>query len=666
MTESEYIPPYRRVLSQAAIRTLLVAQFFMFLVFVPYMPNWFVLVFVFAVFWRWRVIHGQLKKPPVWLVLSMIVAGIAGIVASGFSRYSLDTAVAFCLLGYLLKSLEVLRRRDGIFQVYLGFFLSGVYLLYRFDPLGALLLVFLVLSNLLALQAVTSEGHFRLRYALKQSTVLMIGAVPIMVAGYLFFPRLPPLWNIPNDERGAQTGMSDEMRPGSVAELAQSNEPAFRVSFNGERPPRDQWYWRGNTMSVFDGETWRARYTARNPFAWPRNIDLPVAEGSRYDYTVIQEKSGQRWMYFLDWPVQIDGADRRILPDARAAQIRPINNVYRYQAVSSDRVSWSEETGAQRLDLALPQTGNEALRAWANERYQEAGSDWAFVERLLTEIREQDFYYTLRPPLYRGEDSIEAFWLGERRGFCEHYASAMAFMLRAVGIPSRIVGGYLGGTYVPGGDYIQVRQREAHAWVEVWIDSEWHRVDPTAVVSPNRIEMNLDELFMGSQPEELSVGARLGRATLVNQMIMYWDNLNYQWQVLVLDYDNNQAIGWFTSAFGEFSPLKAVLALLSVMGGLSLAFGLWLGLIPIPKVQKEPYRSLNKIERLYGGRGQGETLHQYAQRLAGQYPHHQALGPLLQQIEQCIYDPETDLDRYELRHLWQTLQQERKQDSSLV
>lgn len=661
MTDTVYVPPYRRVLSQSAIRMLLVAQFLMYLAFVPYMPNWFLLVFVLAVFWRWRVLHGQLKKPPFWLVMPMLLAGIAGIIASGFSRYSLDTAVAFCLLGYFLKSLEVLRRRDGIFQTYLGFFLCGVFLLYRYDPLGALVLVLLLFVNTLALQAVTSEIHFRLSYAFKQTSIMMIGAIPIMIAGYLFFPRIPPLWNIPNEERGAQTGMSDELRPGSVADLAQSNEPAFRVSFQGERPPRNEWYWRGNTLSVFDGETWRAPFSSRNPFTWPRNAELPSAAGQQYSYTVVQEKSGQRWMFFLDWPVQVSASGSRVLPDARAAQSTPINNVFRYQAVSSDRVRWPESSSARATDTALPTSGNEGLRAWAQQRYSQVGSDEAFVQSLLAEIRQQDFYYTLQPPLYEGADGIEAFWLGERRGFCEHYASAMAYMLRSVDIPARIVGGYLGGTYVPAGDYVQVRQREAHAWVEAWLNGRWQRIDPTAAVAPNRIEMNLDELFFSTQPEELSVGARFGQVALINRLTMMWDSLNYQWQVLVLDYDNVQAVGWFSSQFGQFTPLKAVLALLALMALVGGILGLWLGIIPMPRRRQEPYRSLHKLGRVYGHREQGETLRQYSDRLQSDYPEHTALPDLIGQIERSIYDPKTDLGRYELGEMWQTLNRQRRQ-----
>lgn len=659
MSDLHYLSPYKRVISQSAIRALLAVQLLMYLVFLPYMPSWFLLVFILVIFWRWRVLRGQLRKPPLWLVLPVLVAGVLGIVASGFNRYSLDSAVAFCLLGYFMKSLEVLRRRDGVFQIYLGLFLSGVYLLYRYDPLGAVFMVLLLMANLIALQAVTSELHFRWRYAVKQSSIMLIAAIPVMIAGYLFFPRIPPLWNIPNDERGAQTGMSDELRPGSVSDLAQSTEPAFRVQFDGDLPPRDQWYWRGNTLSEFDGDTWRARYNGRNPFAWPRNSQLPdLGQGDQYSYTVVMEKTGQRWLYFLDWPVTINADDARVLPDARASRQGPVNNVFRYSAVSAETVRWRDSSALLSNNRALPTSGNQQLRVWAAERYQQAESDQAFVADLLGFIRQQDFYYTLRPPQYLGSDSIENFWLGERRGFCEHYASALTFIMRSVGIPARIVGGYLGGTYVPAGDYIQVRQLEAHAWVEVWLEGGWRRVDPTAAVAPGRVEMNLDELFMASQPDDLSVGTRIGQVALINRLTMMWDSLNYQWQVMVLDYNNDQAVGWFSSNFGEFSPLKAVLALFALLAVLALIIGFALGIIPIPKVRPEPYRSVARLKRLYGARFDGETLRQYQQRLLASHPQHHALKPLLDLLERSLYDPATDLDRALLRKFWQDLKQQ--------
>jgi transglutaminase-like putative cysteine protease len=661
MTNIAYIPPYQRVLHQAGIKALLMVQFVTVLPFMTYMPKWFLLVFALVLFWRWRVLRGELRKPPRTLLITAVVAGIGGLVFSGLNRYSLDTAVAFCLLGYLLKSLEVLRRRDGIFQIYLGFFLAGVFLLYRFDPLAGLIMIILLIVNLIALQAVTSDVHFNWRYALTQSLIMVVAAIPVMIAGYLFFPRIPPLWSIPNDERGATTGMTDELTPGSIADLARSNEPAFRVSFSSTLPPRSQWYWRGTTMTLFDGNTWKAKYSDRNIFSWPLNKPLPTSEISEYDYTVIMENSGRRWLYFLDWPTSITGDNIRILPDGRAAKEKPISSVFRYNAQSSNSVQWDDQTTIIRDSLLLPDQGNEALKQWAIDRRQERTSDTDFVNSIGNYIRNENFYYTLRPPLYVGEQSLESFWFGDRRGFCAHFASASAFIFRSAGIPTRLVGGYLGGTYVSQGNYIQVRQMEAHVWLEVWLNEQWVRFDPTAAVAPNRVETNLDDLFAETQPSDLPVFSRLGQFGLINQLNIFWDSLEYKWQVLILDYDNQQALGWFEKSFGRLTAMKLAIGILTLMGSVALVVAFSLGMIKLPTRKSEPFKSLAKLEKWYGVRMPGETIDRYFARLKHANPKHTALDGLGKLIQEQLYKSGHDLRQSDVSLVLKNLNQQRSQ-----
>ena len=663
MTDTAYIQPHQRALHQAGLKSLLLVQLLTLLAFLPYLPVWFLLVYSLVGFWRWRAVHGQLRKPPFIVLLAVVVLGVGALLVSGLNRYSLDSAVALCLLGYLLKSLEVLRRRDGIFQVYLGYFLAGVFLLYRFDPLAALIMIGLLFFNTLALQAVTAGGSFSWRYGLNQTSVILLAAIPIMVAGYLFFPRLPPLWQIPNDQRGAQTGMTDEITPGSVEQLAQSVAPVFRVAFDTPLPDRNQWYWRGTTLSVFNGTSWRAEYSSANPARWPPQSELPSGLGAASNYTVIMENSGQRWLYFLDWPTSIDAQNSLVLPDARAASRDPISTVLRYRASSHARVNWPDQSRLIEANLRLPERGNERLRQWAQTLRQQYGSDLAFIEALMAHIRTEDFYYTLRPPGYEGNQSLADFWLTGRRGFCSHYASAFGYILRSVGIPTRLVGGYLGGTYNASGDYVQVRQMEAHVWVEVWLDQAWQRFDPTAAVAPGRIEMNLDSLLRNTAPGELPLLSRIGSISLLNSLNLYWDSVLYQWQVLILDYENDVAKAWFEAAFGRFSPLKLAFAVLSLMAlvGLVMAFGL--GMLTLPRRKREPFRSLSRIERWYGVRAEAETLRSYFQRLAAQHPHHSALLVLAGLIERSLYQPAESLTARDFHLALRQLRQQRRQYS---
>jgi transglutaminase-like putative cysteine protease len=646
-------------LHQAGIRTLIFVQFVTILPFMAYMPKMLYLVFALVVFWRWRVLRGEVRKPPKLILISALILGIAGLALSGLNQYSLDTAVAFCLLGYLLKSLEVLRRRDAIFQVYLGFFLTGVFLLYRFDPVGGLLMLILLFSNLFALQAVTSDAFFDWRYAIRQSLIMILAAIPVMIAGYLFFPRIPPLWAIPNEERGSQTGMTDEITPGSVENLARSQDPAFRVAFDDELPPRNQWYWRGNTMSFFDGNTWRAEYSANNSFGWPKAVNLPRSDVDPLQYTVIMESSGRRWLYQLDWPTQIQGEGIHILPDGRAAKTKPLNSVFRYTAQSSTSVSWDNQDRQVSLAMQLPEDSNLALAQWARDRRSQQTTDAAFVQSIAQYIRDENFFYTLKPPLYSSSNSLEAFWFGDRRGFCAHYASATAFIFRSVGIPTRLVGGYLGGTYVESGNYIQVRQMEAHVWVELWLNGKWERFDPTAAVAPGRVETNLDDLLAQLNPSDLPVFSRISQIDLINRLSIYWDSLQYQWQVLVLDYDNQQGLSWFESKFGKISALKLAVAFLLLMGLVAFAVAVSLGMIRLPRPTKEPYKTLNRIEKWYRVRLSHETVSVYFNRLLQENPNHHALSDVGDLVERMLYQQSKPIDATAIKTTLRKLDQQR-------
>jgi len=661
MTETSYIAPHKRALHQAGLKTLLIVQFLTVLPFMGYLPKWLLIVFGLVVFWRWRVLRGQFQKPPKKLVFAALSLGIVVLLASGLNRYSLDSAVAFCLLGYLLKSLEVLRRRDGIFQVYLGYFLAGVFLLYRFDPLAGLTMIALLFFNTLALQAVTSGSHFYWSYAFKQSAIILLGAIPVMVVGYLFFPRIPPLWNIPNEQRGASTGMTDEMTPGSIADLAQSADPAFRISFEDQLPPRDQWYWRGATMSKFDGNTWKAKYSTNARLSWPTRAVLPEPQGDSYLYSVIMENSGRRWLYFLDWPTQIVAKGSVVLPDGRAAKRTTMSSTYQYRARSNTQVTWSNESEIIEENLELPAQGNEQLRQWAVARRAEYNDDNSFIASVLQHIRAEEFYYTLQPPLYSGEQSLSDFWFGRRSGFCSHYASAFAFILRSSGISTRLVSGYMGGSYNDNGGYIQVRQMEAHVWVEAWLNNQWQRFDPTVAVAPERVEVNLDTLLSRSQPGELPLFTRVGQLSLLHNMSMFWDSVQYKWQVFILNYDNDQAIGWFESKFGRFSPLKVAIAVLSLMGSVAFVLAVSLGVIQIPRRQKEPFRSLSKLERWYGQREKHETIRRYFERIIRENPHHQALIPLAEFVERALYLSTASNENHHISSNMKDLQQQRAQ-----
>lgn len=653
----QYVPPMQRALPFSNLLVLVVVQAVVVLPFLQFLPVWLGAVLLMVMFWRWRVMHGEIRRAPRTLILLSVLVGIAGLLVSGLTRYTLDSAVALCVLGYLLKSLEVLRRRDGVFQVYLGYFLTGVYLLYHYNPLGALISIAMVAANTLALHAIAAERAFTWRRGMRHTTGLMAAAIPIMIVGFLFFPRLPPLWSIPNDQRGTSTGMTDEVEPGSISRLARDTSPAFRVAFEGPLPPRDQWYWRGTTLGEFDGQRWRAFYRENNRSRWPR-ANLPVATTeAEYSYTVILEATQQHWLYFLDWPVEVSADNARALPDGRAARTESLNQAFRYRATSSSEVRWQ---GPQYLGayLQLPVHGNEALREWARQLRRESSDDDDFMRQVLSHVRSQPYFYTLEPPAYPGPDSLSDFWLNSRRGFCTHYASALAFIARSVGIPARLVGGYLGGVYNPNGEYIQVRQMEAHAWTEVWLDDRWVRIDPTEAVAPSRIETNLDDWLDSESPNELPFGSRLGRGLpLLANMGLWWDSVQYQWQILVLNYQQDSAIGLLETRFGRLRAWQVALMLAGFLVVLGMITAFATGLIRLPRRTPEPWASLNRLESRLGPRQKGETVAGYLERMSHTYPQVSACLSQVRSLTEAIaYDPDRVASKADQAQLKQLVQ----------
>jgi hypothetical protein len=199
-----------------------------------------------------------------------------------------------------------------------------------------------------------------------------------------------------------------------------------------------------------------------------------------------------------------------------------------------------------RADLMLPEHRNPRSVALARELRAQAGSDEAFIQSVLNKFRREQYFYTLEPPRLQS-DAVDDFLFTTKRGFCEHFASAFTLLARAAGIPARVVTGYQGGEFNPMGNYLIVRQSDAHAWSEVWLAGKgWVRVDPTAAVAPERIERGRDAAIPASEPVP---GRRLRQNALFSQLRLMWDAANTYWNDQVVEFGNTQQ-QWLMSWFG--------------------------------------------------------------------------------------------------------------------
>ncbi|WP_283149654.1 transglutaminase TgpA family protein [Silvimonas soli] len=386
---------------------------------------------------------------------------------------------------------------------------------------------------------------------------MLLEALPIALILFVLFPRLSgPLWHMPDNEPRVRTGLSDDMSPGSFSDLTQDDSVAFRVDFNGPTPPRSQMYWRGPVMSSFDGTTWHTGY-AGDP------TESFETAGPVYRYTMTLEPHQRTWLLALDLPVQLP-ENARLSPTLQALSRTPVTERQRFAFASSTH--WRTQGDSERSlarNLAIPPNINPQARALAANWLRLPPAQR--VAAAMRFLRDGHYQYTLAPPLLTSVNRIDQLLFETRAGFCEHYAGAFTFLMRAAGVPARVVGGYLGGEYNRTGNYWIVRQASAHAWSEVWLPGQgWQRVDPTSMVAPDRINRGLAESVPSSDP--LPFMLRDEDSTLA-QLRLNWDAVMHGWDTWVVGYDAQRQmqvlnrlgidnllsptfVGWLCGGFG--------------------------------------------------------------------------------------------------------------------
>jgi len=405
-------------------------------------------------------------------------------------------AISLLTVMLALKLIESYRIRDARLIVSFSLFLCTTQFMFN---QGILMLIYGVLTIIMVLVTLTqlhrNEAYFAfdetppvsvsLFSELGFSFRLLMLAIPVGLAFFLFFPRwVTPLWGIPEATLDAKSGLSDSMSPGSIQNLFMDDSPAFRVMFDGRIPQPSDLYWRGPVFWDFNGRTWRGGFYGKNLGV----ASQPDENEARWTYTVQLEPNERHWLFALDYPATRP-RHSRITVDFQILRRLPVTQLLQYSMVSDPVFVDSPELGVtlKNSALDLPVDSNPRARKLI-ERWKREGLDGqAMVQRVLTHFNTEEFHYSLDSPLL-GRHSVDEFLFDTRTGYCEHYASAFTVMMRMAGIPSRIVTGYQGGWYNEIGQYLLVRQSDAHAWSEVWFpDQGWTRVDPTAAVSPLRI-----------------------------------------------------------------------------------------------------------------------------------------------------------------------------------
>ena len=488
--------------------------------------------------WRAYLSYRAAPLPPRWLLLGITLASVAAIALIFRSLFGREVGVTLLILLSTLKLLELRALRDATVLIYLSCFIIITNFFYSQSIPTALFMLFTLLV-IMATWVHLHTGDLKLKPRLRLAGVLLLQAIPLSLILFVLFPRVQgPLWGMPQDAY-ASSGLSDTMSPGSLSKLSLNDAVAFRVTFNGTVPPRDQMYWRGPVLWDFDGSTWTRGHNAT---LLPPELDDAA---SVVDYTVTLEPHNKRWLFALDMPGKLSiTAD--LAPDFQWLSRNPVNARIRYQASSflSYRANLEEPPPQMRRALALPRGFNpQARKLAADWRAQYPDDDAAIVRAVLGHFNRGGFEYTLEPPLL-GANGVDEFLLQTKQGFCEHYAGSFVFLLRAAGVPARVVTGYQGSEYNALGHYYIVRQSDAHAWAEAWLPERgWVRYDPTAAIAPARIQSGLSAAV--SNTAVLPFMAR-NPPQWLRELRFNWDALANQWNQWVLGYNPETQFAFLT------------------------------------------------------------------------------------------------------------------------
>ena len=525
-----------------------------------YQPLW-----VAAIFWLmlgWRVMHSWKgwRLPADNRALKLLHSSSAVLtILLVFYSYGItigrDAGVALLTTMAAFKIVEIRSLRDYYLSCFMGFFLIITHFFFQ-QSIVIVLLMLLNVILLISCMITVNDPVNTTACRLKQSGVIVLQAVPMMLLLFILFPRISgPIWGLPNDamdipdslpdtmtlgevprQNSAITGMSDNITIGNISQLIQSDAIAFRVRFeNNQIPQRQHLYWRGPVLWHTDGKRWLPlKNHQKNP-----NPELQIhvaGESTRYRITL--EPHDRRWLFALDFPTDYpSNMQSRLTEDGELNSLDPIKQRIQYRLSSHTSYLFNPQSDSNlQYGLTLPNDSHPRTVRLAHQLFENSKNEQHYIETVLNFFRTENFRYSLSPPALRG-DTVDQFLFETRQGFCEHYAASFTVLMRAAGIPARIVTGYQGGEVNPVDQVLTVRQRDAHAWTEVWLPQQgWIRVDPTSVVSSARVDSGIQELLPAERrsPKVLANSDRL--QALWQSARNNWEALNSAWELWVVSY----------------------------------------------------------------------------------------------------------------------------------
>lgn len=627
----------------------------------PELPIWMPVLLCGCILWRFAAKFAGWPLPNSWVRLALAFVAFTAVLFEYGTINGVKAGSALLVVMVALKFFECHTQRDQLVLMIIAYFLVFASLLYGGGLVkGAYLLAFVWITTVGLLQ-LGRDGHLLPSWpTARLAGRLLLQAVPIMLVLFVLFPRLPgPLWAIPGSTSSGASGLSGEMSPGDITNLGLSDEVAFRAEFIGPAPSPADLYWRGPVLSNFDGRTWTRAVGMRRQVN--NSIDYV---GDSSEYRVMLEPNGQSWIFALDMPERWSTNSRRMnVVMGSDYQLRlftmdpPVGGVeYSVTSYSRYRALEPLSEAEQAMFTRLPEGSNPQTRELVAGWLEDDPTPRQIIAQALDVFRGDEFFYTLTPPAL-GRHTADEFIFTTHEGFCEHYASAFTIMLRAAGLPARVVTGYQGGELNPLAEYYIVRQSDAHAWTEVWLEGEgWVRVDPITAVAPDRIALGSMRSAMGATAAGTSA---LRPMALARQLLLAWDTVNTYWNRWVIGYGprlQRSLLEWL----GMDRPRLGKLLLLTFAAtiGLMALLSMYLTL----RFRRERHRDSaalsfrafhRKLRKLDVAPPEpGEMPSDYARRAARQLPHASAaIDDVVASYLKARYEP--DADRHELRRLQQ-------------
>lgn len=629
---------------QPAALILLLGLFLVLLPHFLHLPLWLSLVMIVLIFWRGAYELQLCQIPNKTILFLFTIMLLTGIVFSYHTLIGRNAGSAM-LLGLLcLKLFEIKSFRDIAVIINLALFSIVINFLFNqsipvaFTMLLALVFLFTALISFqhdykkltkinpipLKLVRANEKQHFKLAFK------MLSQAIPFAIVLFILFPRVNgPLWGLPEDAFSGKTGLSDQMSPGRISQLSNNTAVAFRVKFNSAIPASNKLYWRGPVMWHFDGYSWTSPSNERMAITSYNFTGL----SEKTDYSITLQPHNNYWMFALDLPSILPDRSR-LSANMQLLSISPVQKLKRYQLNSYTRYilpAYSQITMQRYLNLPESYSNEPGSSLYKSRRLiqqlKDSTSNQQTVKNVLNYFATQKFFYSRTPPLLYN-NPIDEFLFDTKRGYCEHYASSFTVLMRLAGIPARVVTGYQGGEINPIDNYMTIRQSDAHAWSEVFLEKKgWVRIDPTAAIPPGNIENTADALRLNSslkKPSHLFESSWLSKQ--MKQMRFAWDAVNNRWNQWILGYNNKRQKAFF-AAIGipeiTWQGLSQLLfSILAVLTGLLAFIVFSTHSKKQNKVQNIYLKFLKKLKKYNLVKIKTEGANDFCQRVITKLPEH--------------------------------------------